>query len=231
MKDRLIQAALLLYENFGDQGIAWVQEQVRAGLAPSDPDSGSPAEGSTDDEGSHPEDTEPMYVSVETEDAGTDPVEIDAVDDDSYYMDGEAFSSDLTGAIYGMARESIVSPEQVIDTVVDLVGMAAEVRKFEEAQVTKRVGIAAERDVALANIRAKQALLQDYLNRSFDERADNFAELFKVVDYALETDNMNALAMGLESVLKLATTSPFKDLRTVEETAAALSDPEHEWDF
>ena len=74
-------------------------------------------------------------------------------------------------------------------------------------------------------------MLQDYLNRSFDERADNFAELFKVVDYALETDNMNALAMGLESVLKLATTSPFKDLRTVEETAAALSDPEHEWDF
>lgn len=36
-----------------------------------------------------------------------------------------------------------------------------DVRKFEEAQATKRVGIAAERDVALTNIRAKQELLQD----------------------------------------------------------------------
>ena len=223
MKDRLMQAASLLYENFGDQGIAWVQEQVRAGLASTAPETEAVE---ADDEGTHPDDSQPLNVSV-----GTEAVETDPVDDDSYYMDGEAFSQDLTSAIRGMAVGTIVSPEQVIDAVVDLVGMAGEVRKFEEVQVTKRVGIAAERDVALANIRAKQALLQDYLNRSFDERADNFAELFKVVDYALETDNMNALAMGLESVLKLATTSPFKDLRTVEETAAALSDPEHEWDF
>jgi hypothetical protein len=55
--------------------------------------------------------------------------------------------------------------------------------------------------------------------------------LFAVVDGALDTNNMAALAAGLESVVKLATSSPFKDLRTVEETAAALSNPDHEWDF
>ncbi len=74
-------------------------------------------------------------------------------------------------------------------------------------------------------------LLQDYLNRSFGERAESFVKLFQVVDQALNPDNMSALAMGLESVVKLATSSPFKDLRTVEETAAALTDPQHEWDF
>jgi hypothetical protein len=109
--------------------------------------------------------------------------------------------------------------------------MAGEVRKFEEAQVTKRIGIAAERDIAIAKVRAQQELLQEYLNRSFDERAENFTRLFAVVDGALDTNNMAALAAGLESVVKLATSSPFKDLRTVEETAAALSNPDHEWDF
>lgn len=109
--------------------------------------------------------------------------------------------------------------------------MAGEVRKFEEVQVTKRVGIAAERDVAIAGIRAQQELLQNYLDRSFDERAENFTRLFDVVDDALATGNMNALALGLESVIKLATSSPFKDLRSIEETSAALTDPSHEWDF
>ncbi|NLA29749.1 MAG: hypothetical protein GX875_08875 [Propionibacterium sp.] len=73
--------------------------------------------------------------------------------------------------------------------------------------------------------------MQNYLDRSFDERAENFSRLFTVVDNALETNNMTALAMGLESVVKLAASSPFKDLRTVEATAAALANPDHEWDF
>ncbi|NLA65299.1 MAG: hypothetical protein GX862_05120 [Leucobacter sp.] len=73
--------------------------------------------------------------------------------------------------------------------------------------------------------------MKDYLERSFDERAHNFGKLFAIVDDALDTHNMTALALGLESVVQLATSSPFKDLRTVEETAAALSNPDHEWDF
>ena len=109
--------------------------------------------------------------------------------------------------------------------------MAGEVRKFEEAQITRRTAIAAQRDAAIASIRARREVLQDYLARSFDERAENFSRLFDVVDTALDTNNMQALAMGLDSVVKLAASSPFKDLRSVEETTTALTDPDHEWDF
>ena len=52
-----------------------------------------------------------------------------------------------------------------------------------------------------------------------------------MVDDALEKDNMQELAMGLEGIIKLADSSPFKDLQTVEATAAALTDPNHEWSF
>ncbi len=192
----------LLYQEFGDQGTAWVREQLsyRPNTAGEEPSSDS---------------------------LGADP----AIDDDTYHEDGEAFSADIRASVQGLSTNAIQSPREVVDVVLGLVMMAGEVRKFEEAQVTKRVGIAAERDIAIANVKAQQELLKNYLNKSFDERAENFKSLFVVVDDALESDNMTALAMGLESVVKLAVSSPFKDLHTIQETAAALADPDHEWDF
>lgn len=205
MNDDLKQLLFVLYQEFGDQGMAWVQEQVAAHL------SAPTAAGSAEDD--------------------ADAHEPDGRADETDYEDGEAFSAEMQARVQNLAADSLDSPANVADAVLGLVMMAGEVRKFEEAQVTKRVGIAAERDIAIANIRAQQELLQNYLDRSFDERAENFNKLFTIVDNALETSNMTALAMGLESVVKLATSSPFKDLRTVEATAAALTDPDHEWDF
>lgn len=195
-----------LYQEFGDQGMAWVREQVSVHLSD-------------------------RSDSVDEEASSKSPYADRPIDNDTYYEDGETFSADVQASVNAFAGNSIQSSGQVVDVVLGLVMMAGEVRKFEEAQVTKRVDIAAERDIAIANIKAQQELLQDYLNRSFDERAENFNRLFTVVDDALESNNMTALAMGLESVVKLAVSSPFKDLRTVKETAAALADPEHEWDF
>lgn len=201
------QIAAQLYEMFGDQGLEWVRAQADAYFN----DTAAPE---TEDG--------PIYVEEVAEEAPAD---------ETPYEDGETFVADTEHAVHTMAVDSIQSPEQVAEVMLGLVMMAGEVRKFEEAQITKRVGIAAERDIALANIRAQQELLQNYLDRSFDERADNFNKLFTVVDAALETGNMQALGMGLESVVKLATSSPFKDLRSIEDTAAALADPDHEWDF
>lgn len=209
VNDDLKQLLFVLYQEFGDQGIAWVQEQVAAHL--SEPTAAASAEDAAD-------------TGDLNADAATDT-------DKAIYDDGEAFSAKTQAGVQDLAADSLLSPEHVIDAVFGLITLAGEVRKFEEAQVTKRIGIAAERDIAIANIKAQQELLQNYLDRSFDERAENFSRLFTVVDNALETNNMTALAMGLESVVKLAASSPFKDLRTVEATAAALANPDHEWDF
>lgn len=207
VNDDLKQLLFVLYQEFGDQGMAWVQEQVAARLS------------------------EPAADSSAQDDADTAGPETETETDETIYDDGEAFSAKTQAGVQDLAADSLLSPEHVIDAVFGLITLAGEVRKFEEAQVTKRIGIAAERDIAIASIKAQQELLQNYLDRSFDERAENFSRLFTVVDNALETNNMTALAMGLESVVKLAASSPFKDLRTVEATAAALANPDHEWDF
>lgn len=221
----------VLYDQFGDQAISWTLQQV-ANYA----DSKSESEGQPDDakgpevddasaehsDGLHESDTDGL-----PENDSEGPQESDSDE----YEDAEAFSASVDSAVQNLAGETIVSPDQVVDAVMTLVVMAGEVRKFEEAQITKRVGIAADRDIAIAQIKAQQELLTDYLERSFDERAQNFSKLFTVVDEALDSGNMTALALGLESVIQLASTSPFKDLRTVEETATALANPNHEWDF
>ena len=177
---------------------------------------------------------EPEWIVEEDQDVADEDLGAYEPDfsEDTDYEDEDAFADKVFTDIENLAAMvPITTPQMVVATVRDLVLMAGEVRKFEEAQITKRLGIAAERDKAIAQIEAKTALLQDYLNKSFDERRENFQRLFGAVDEALATNNMQALALSLESVIRLADSSPFKDLRTVEETASALLDEDHEWDF
>lgn len=217
-----------LYEEFSDEGIDWVTHEVASHLFEPDADDRRPTAGRSSAKG---------HKSAPGDDGDGDDGDTVAGSDahvrgeDTDYEDGDGFSTGVQDDLDRLAVTAINSPADVVGVVRDLVLMAGEVRKFEEAQITKRTAIAAQRDVAVARIRAQKDILQDYLNRSFDERAENFARLFGVVDDALDRNNMEALAMGLESVVRLAASSPFKDLRTVEETSAALADPDHEWDF
>lgn len=206
-----------LYDEFGDEGIEFVKNQgasfVRNQMA---------ARTATPES----EDGD--------EDDGTDAATADneePIDGANAYDDADAFGVAVKDRMGNLAQVAIRNPADVVPVVADMIRMAGEVRKFEEAQITRRTAIAAQRDVAIASIRARREVLQDYLARSFDERAENFSRLFDVVDTALDTNNMQALAMGLDSVVKLAASSPFKDLRSVEETTTALTDPDHEWDF
>ncbi|MBE9018231.1 hypothetical protein IQ272_19180 [Chroococcidiopsidales cyanobacterium LEGE 13417] len=70
-----------------------------------------------------------------------------------------------------------------------------------------------------------------YLNRSFDERAENFRALFNVVDRAIITGNNEQLEVALHSITEIAKSSPFKELANLASVKAALDDPNHKWTF
>ncbi|MBK9248793.1 MAG: hypothetical protein IPM69_11915 [Ignavibacteria bacterium] len=70
-----------------------------------------------------------------------------------------------------------------------------------------------------------------YLEKTFDERKDIFKQQFKVVDDALAKGNIQQLALGLDSINKLATSSPFKDLASIENVGNALDNPNTVWEF
>jgi ribonucleotide reductase alpha subunit len=103
--------------------------------------------------------------------------------------------------------------------------------KIAEQERTKRREIEAWEKETIAKIDATRDLLMKYLDRSFDERADNFRDLFNVVDRAIAADNNEQLALALDSITEIAKSSPFKELANLASVRKALDDPNHEWTF
>lgn len=152
-------------------------------------------------------------------------------DADENYKDGDRFENNLHQNLQTLSISAARNPAEAALVLKELVNMGGEVAKFTEVQKTKRKEIESERDKYVSKINAQKEVMLAYLERSFDERKDNFEKLFQVVDHALATNNTQALAMGLDSINQLANSSPFKDLASIESTQKALEDKDHIWDI
>ncbi|OYD98041.1 hypothetical protein CDG76_04290 [Nostoc sp. 'Peltigera membranacea cyanobiont' 210A] len=112
-----------------------------------------------------------------------------------------------------------------------MVSACTDYLKVAEQEKTKRREIDAWEKETITKINAQRELLMAYLDRSFDERAENFRALFAVVDNAIASGNNEQLALTLNSITEIAKSSPFKDLANLASVRAALDDPDHEWTF
>ena len=74
-------------------------------------------------------------------------------------------------------------------------------------------------------------LLMTYLEKTYDERKTAFSKYFEVVDHALQNNNVQELAMGLENINDLAKSSPFKNLADLKSVGDALKDKNTVWDI
>ncbi len=124
--------------------------------------------------------------------------------------------------------DQFVTPTESLERIVEAY---SEYMKIAEEEQTKRRGIQAWEKTTITKIQAQRDLLMEYLERSFDERANNFSQMFDVVDRAIATGNNEQLALILDSITRLAQSSPFKDLANLSSVRAALDDPDHEWQF
>jgi hypothetical protein len=148
------------------------------------------------------------------------------------YQDADAFEENLHNNLQGMVSSlAAANPAEAKEVLDGFVAMAGEVTKFTEVQKTKRKEIEAQRDIIVEKIHSQKEIILSYLEKSFDERKENFAKLFTVVDSAIANNNMQELALGLDSINKLADSSPFKALASLEGTKLALEDKNTEWDF
>lgn len=98
-------------------------------------------------------------------------------------------------------------------------------------QKTEQARIEADARKEVERVQAVRDVLMDYLDRSFDERRHNFAELFSRLDKALEADNVQAVAATLDAIVKIADSSPFKALRDIQATQKVLKEKSKEWDL
>jgi hypothetical protein len=118
-----------------------------------------------------------------------------------------------------------IAAEQVLQKLMDAV------RDWQETvavEATKQQAIAAEEARWLAAIEADREILLTYLDRSFDERRENFRRLFDELDRAMSGDTAQ-VADVLGAITTLAMKSPFQDLKDVDTVTANLNDPNYGW--
>ncbi|MEH2321292.1 hypothetical protein [Nostoc sp.] len=125
----------------------------------------------------------------------------------------------------------VKEPINPAECLQQMVSAYTEYKIIAEQEQTKRREIEAWEKEIITKINAQRELLMAYLDRSFDERAENFRALFAVVDNAIASGNNDQLALTLNSITEIAKSSPFKDLANLASVRAALDDPDHEWTF
>ncbi len=130
-----------------------------------------------------------------------------------------------------MSIQQIWTAINPTETLQQIVSAYTDYLTIAEQERTKRREIEAWEKETIAKIDATRDLLMKYLDRSFDERADNFRDLFNVVDRAIAADNNEQLALALHSITEIVKSSPFKELANLASVRKALDDPNHEWTF
>lgn len=111
------------------------------------------------------------------------------------------------------------SPAMVVDAFNLVVESANQWVTVVAQEQTKRQEIATWERTQLETIAVQKAFLLTALDRTFDERKENFRRLFDDLDAALisQTDDAAArVADILGTITDLAKTSPFKDLKSPE---------------
>lgn len=118
-----------------------------------------------------------------------------------------------------------------VGRIVDGLKTAADAIREIAIQRTEQERLRQSARAEIEQIHAVRDVMLRYLDRSFDERRTNFDALFTRLDMAMERGNLEAMAMTLDAVVKLAQSSPFKDLADVGKAKAAIQDKSREWEF
>lgn len=156
---------------------------------------------------------------------------IEPTDEVDEIEDEEVEEVDSTAKPESEIPVSIIS---ACDAVSALSMMGTEIAKAVQVcqiEETKRTEIKARMEVEVTKINAISNLLSEYLNKTFDERADLFNNYFSVLDKAIESGDTALMSATLSSINSLAAQSPFKNLADITAVQRQLEQAGTEWDI
>ncbi len=137
---------------------------------------------------------------------------------------GQILTGEIVKKQAGRIGKKAVAGVNGMDLIRELKDAYFDYIKVVEQEKTKRRDIEAWEKTKLAAINAHREVLMDFLDRSFDERKKNFNKLFHALDKAMNAGNLAAISLLVENIVDLAKSSPFKDLASVAQTRAMLTD-------
>ena len=110
------------------------------------------------------------------------------------------------------------------EVVMQLVTAYTDWKKIAKEEGTKRHEISSEERKAIHQINVQRDLLMTHLERSFDERRENFRQFFDSLDRAIGKGDTVTVAATLASIVELAQSSPFKDIASVQAVREVIAD-------
>ena len=87
-------------------------------------------------------------------------------------------------------------------------------KQASESEITRHEEIQARREIAVATIQAQKEALEQYFYLHFEERATVLSELFKLLDHAVEKQDINELDVALNGILGVVKDNPLKDFES-----------------
>lgn len=120
------------------------------------------------------------------------------------------------------------NPNRIIKNITENIN---ETIKFCEEQKTKREEIKARTQVYISQINAQRDFLINFLDRTFDERKQLFAEYFKLLDKGLEKGDTQTMSIALQQINQLSASSPFKSLESTQNYITGLLGGQNKLDF
>lgn len=113
-------------------------------------------------------------------------------------------------------------PIPLADATKNVFDQVAELVRIREIEQTKREEIAARKETAIAVINSQKEIILECMRSTFAERAAVLQVNFKVIDQALENNDVNMLNAALASMVQVIQTSPFKAIKDVIEAKGTL---------
>jgi len=101
----------------------------------------------------------------------------------------------------------------VASVITSMLDTIKEVKRIKETEETKRVAIIHETKVQLEKIRSEKEILIKYFELSFNERENNFNQLFKALDKAIDKGKIETIEMTLSVIQKTIETNPISNYK------------------
>lgn len=113
----------------------------------------------------------------------------------------------------------------------NVVEAGREYLRLREVHTTTRARLDAYRALESDKIRAAELVLTDYFDHVFQERSQNFEEMWSRLDDAAEQGDDDAVRSLLGGIVQLAQTSPLSGLADLPALRAAFDDPNTVWEL
>lgn len=131
----------------------------------------------------------------------------------------------LTTKIKGQLVKQ-AAPAQVAGSLSDLVNAWKDYQTTREIETTKRTQIAADRDVRLAAIHAQAEVVHRLIDKTFDERSNNFDKFFNILEKGFATNDDRQINAALAMIVEQVKVSP---MAKAMEMMKQINDPNVEY--